>query len=255
MQELIKVTTTPEGEFVIDSRIVAEELGVEHRSLLQTIKKYESEIELNFQRVAFEMTPFETAGGVQKQTVAHLTEDQALFIGSLSRNSETVVRFKANLVKAFQAARKTLASPKELSRKDLALLIVEAEEEKEKLLLENAKLAPKAEYADKVLQSVDVITTTTIAKELGMSATKLNRVLCDKKVQYKIDGHYVLYAKYQDKGYTKIKTHQYFGTKDGQAHTSHSLVWTEYGRAFIHMLINNRLSFHLQPDVKYQLTP
>ena len=43
-------------------------------------------------------------GNVNKTRYALLTDDQALFIGNLSRNTEAVVRFKAALLKAFSAA-------------------------------------------------------------------------------------------------------------------------------------------------------
>lgn len=124
---------------------------------------------------------------------------------------------------------------RELSRKDLALMVLQAEEEKERLLLENAELKPKAEYTDKVLTSADSFTTTTIAKEIGMSAIELNKELVKKGIQFSIDNHYVLYQKYANKGYTATRTHQYTDN-NGKSHTRHNLVWTEAGRMFIHSL-------------------
>ena len=44
-------------------------------------------------------------------------------------------------------------------------------------------------------------TTTEIAKELGMSsAVALNRLLCERRVQFKQNGTYVLYAEYAEHG-------------------------------------------------------
>lgn len=63
----------------------------------------------------------------------------------------------------------------------------------------------------------------------------LNRKLHQKGVQYKQSGQWVLYAKYQDKGYTKTITRTYTGTT-GATHTSQLTVWTESGRQFIHSL-------------------
>lgn len=49
-------------------------------------------------------------------------------------------------------------------------------------------------------------TTTEIAKELGMrSAVALNRLLCERRVQFKQNGTYVLYAEYAEHGYVHIK--------------------------------------------------
>ncbi len=97
--------------------------------------------------------------------------------------------------------------------------------------------APKVEYHDKVLASTSTYDTTQIAKELGMSAITLNKKLQDLKVQYKLSGQWVLYAKYQSKGYTDTRTHQYTDSQ-GTSRTSMLTVWTEQGRKFIHSLIN-----------------
>ena len=65
-------------------------------------------------------------------------------------------------------------------------------------------LTPKAEYTDKVLQSETTMTATEVAKSLGLSAARLNEMLCDRGIQYKHRKHYVLSAKYQNKGYAKL---------------------------------------------------
>ncbi|MBN1183866.1 MAG: phage antirepressor KilAC domain-containing protein [Bacteroidales bacterium] len=67
--------------------------------------------------------------------------------------------------------------------------------------------APKVEYYDEVLQAENTHTTTTIAKELGMSANALNQFLNKKKIIFYQDKHWVLYSKYQGLGYTKTRTH------------------------------------------------
>jgi phage antirepressor YoqD-like protein len=98
-------------------------------------------------------------------------------------------------------------------------------------------LLPKAAYADEVLQSTSEWTVTTIAKELGMSAANLNMFLYSLRVQFKnTDGVWVLYAKHQDKGYTKTRTHPYAYEANGEIKTDILTVWTEKGREFIHSL-------------------
>lgn len=99
---------------------------------------------------------------------------------------------------------------------------------------------PKVEYCDKVLKSTSTYTTTQIAKELGMSGTKLNRKLHEMEVQYKQSGTWLLYQKYQDKGYTKTRTHDYIS--NGEQKTSMQTVWTEKGRFYIHSLFGSDLS-------------
>lgn len=96
--------------------------------------------------------------------------------------------------------------------------------------------APKVEYADNVLNSTDTYTITQIAKEIGMSAQRLNKILHDKGVQFKQAGQWFLYSKYDDKGFMKSKTYVY-NKKDGRIGTMLVSVWTEAGRHFIHSLL------------------
>lgn len=90
---------------VIDSRLVAKALGIQHKSFMETIHKYQSEIE------AFSSLPFQTEVkkrkvGATREKFCYLSEDQAIFIGTLSRNTQKVVAFKAHLVKSFAIARR-----------------------------------------------------------------------------------------------------------------------------------------------------
>ena len=96
--------------------------------------------------------------------------------------------------------------------------------------------APLVEYANNVLNSESTYTTTQIAKELGMSAQLLNRLLHAYGVQFKQSGQWQLYKQYEDKGYTKTRTHTYT-KKDGRAQSLLTTVWTEAGRMFLHSTI------------------
>jgi len=100
--------------------------------------------------------------------------------------------------------------------------------------------APKVEYHDKVLQSNSTFNTTTIAKELGTSAKTLNKMLNNLRIMYKNEGSWVLYSKYQDKGFTKTRTAVFFDS-EGKERSTISTVWTEKGREFIHKVFNKQL--------------
>ena len=94
------------GELYADSRDIAAALDIEHAALIATIDKHKHFIESEFEtRVLFQKGPFRTPGGIQQIRYALLTEGQSLYVGTLSRNTPTVMRFKAVLVKAFLAAR------------------------------------------------------------------------------------------------------------------------------------------------------
>ena len=69
----------------------------------------------------------------------------------------------------------------------------------------SARLA--AEKKNAILMHVNkTYTMTEIAKELGLkSAIELNKLLAEKKIQYKVNETWVMYSQYSDLGYEEIK--------------------------------------------------
>lgn len=65
----------------------------------------------------------------------------------------------------------------------------------------------EAERKNAILMHVNkTYTMTEIAKELGMkSAIQLNKLLAEKKIQYQVNGTWVMYSQYSDLGYEEIK--------------------------------------------------
>lgn len=104
-----------------------------------------------------------------------------------------------------------------------------------------AKLQPRADYADHVLDSISCFTVTQIGKELGMTGHDLNVLLCQMGIQYAQSGQYLLYADYARQGLAKNRTFSR-EANDGTLHTRTYLVWTERGRDFIHRLLDKRLA-------------
>ena len=120
-------------------------------------------------------------------------------------------------LKEERAARQRLAEQNEIHKQQLQIA------------------APKVQYYNEVLMSSSTYTANQVAKELGMSAITLNRKLRERGVQYLQNGQWLLYSKYQGKGYTKTHTHPYVRS-DGSMGTAMQTVWTEAGRLFIHSL-------------------
>lgn len=101
------------------------------------------------------------------------------------------------------------------------------------------KLEPKASYYDLVLQCKDLIATTIIAKDYGMSASGFNKMLKDFGIQYKQGDTWVLYSKYQGYGYLQTKTHNY-ADADGVQHAKQHSYWTQKGRLFLYEKLKNK---------------
>lgn len=119
------------NEPMTTSLAIAEGTGVQHKNVLELVRKFTAEL-LEFGGVAFETRPFELddadndlsafetrKGGVsafqtrkpvggRPSEVVFLNEPQATLLLTFMRNSEVVVRFKVELVKAFFALRDQL---------------------------------------------------------------------------------------------------------------------------------------------------
>lgn len=102
-----------------------------------------------------------------------------------------------------------------------------------------AELKPKADYYDQILRSKKLIAIGAIAKDYGMSAQAMNKLLHDLKVQYKQGGQWLLYQNHATKGYTSSETHRYVKS-DGNEDFSLLTKWTQKGRIFLYELLKSK---------------
>ena len=138
---------------------------------------------------------------------------------------------------------KTLTDPDFLIR-----LATELKEEKVKRTLAEQKvieaeqtiktLQPKADYYDLIINNPSLVTTTQIAKDYGMAAKSFNALLHKLKVQYKKSEQWLLYCKYQDKGYVSSETLS-IKRKDNTTYNKMLTKWTQSGRLFLYNLLKD----------------
>lgn len=95
-----------------------------------------------------------------------------------------------------------------------------------------AKLAPAAEYAQNFLLASGGRLVSSIAKDYGMSAKRLNRLLHALGIQYCQGGQWILYQKYTGKGYTETRVNL-IPHNDGLTHQHPETLWTAKGCAFL----------------------
>ncbi len=97
----------------------------------------------------------------------------------------------------------------------------------------------EAERRNAILTHVNkTYTMTEIAKELNMkSATQLNRLLAEKKIQYQVNGTWVMYSKYSNLGYEEIKQE----VLDSGKVIYHRRI-TQMGREFILQLLTDKVA-------------
>lgn len=105
---------------VTTTLVIAAGTNSEHRAVLQLVRNHLPRFE-EFGRVAFEMRPFETAGGVQRREIAVLNEYQASLLLTFMRNNEIVVDFKVQLIKAFRQMREAIQGEEPSGARELAL--------------------------------------------------------------------------------------------------------------------------------------
>ena len=84
-------------------------------------------------------------------------------------------------------------------------------------------------FVDYIMSTPSCVCITQIAKEYGLSAVKLNKFLHEKKIQYCVNGQWLLYADYQDKGYMK-SIHVRLDNNTSRVHSQ----WTQKGRLFLY---------------------
>lgn len=172
----------------------------------------------------------------------YIINESGLYSLILSSKLESAKRFKRWVTsEVLPAIRKTggYQLPEISYPQSLRLLADEIEKNK-KLELENNiqaqqinEMKPKADYCDKILSSKSLMTITQIAKDYGMSGKAMNKILHDLNIQYKQSGQWLLYSRYQSKGYTSSETID-IKQDDGKVLVRLSTKWTQKGRLYLY---------------------
>lgn len=227
---------------------IAEIAEKRHADVLTSIKKMEPTW-LKIGERNFSLAEYEDKQG-KKRPMYILDRKETLFV--ISKYNDEV---RGKIILRWEELEKQNRKPApaiDFTNPDNILKIVEnwkvdrerAERAEEIAKLQQAELekaAPKVEYCEHVLLSKSTYNTSQIAKELDLSAKKLNDFLKQKRVQFKQNNTWLLYTKYTGKGYTETVTYSY-ESSTGDHRTSMRTVWTEKGRKFIHELFNENLS-------------
>lgn len=141
------------------------------------------------------------------------------------------------MARALTIAQATLAKREER----LKQLEAETEQQQATIELQDKEIkeaAPKVNYYNNHLQSVNTLTSTQIAKQIGMDAEKLHKKLKETNVIYRQSGQWLLHSPYSTWGLHSTRT-QTYTRSDGSIGTNVYTVWTERGRRFIIALYEN----------------
>ena len=245
------ITNKGEKVNVIDSREVAEMLGKEHSYVLEMIQGRKGKLGIipvltnaNLAVVNYFIeSSYKDAKGEERK--CYLVTKMGCELLGNKQQGEKGILFTAKYVEKFNQMEeelKKLYTPSYMIEDPIkrAEKWIEEEKERQQLREENNLLKPKGEYHDKVLNPTDeengftkLLTTTEVAKDLGMNAKQLNNILHEKRIIYKQGKTWVLYSKYNY--LISEKYCDYFINEFGNL-----LKWTEKGRKFIIELLNKQ---------------
>jgi prophage antirepressor-like protein len=227
----IRVMRNEQGDLLFCGRDVAKALGY---------KKPENAIAAHVDAEDKTYTLIQGSGSNYKSKTIFINES-GLYSLILRAEVDTAKRFaKWVTSEVLPSIRRTggymLNRPDESNEQIMAKALLVAQDTIRRANKQIDFLTPKAEYAEEVLLSETCLTTRQIAKELGMTAQALNRLLEAHRIQFNQSGQWMLYREYADKGLAQNRTFPYRDSK-GRAKTQTHMVWTERGRLFIHTMV------------------
>lgn len=227
MNNLINVTLNENQEPVVSGRQLHQVLGVKtaYKDWFPRMTEYGFTENEDFSSFLSKST-----GGRPKQDHV-LKLDMAKEIAMIQRTDKgkEVRQYFIQVEKDFNSPEKIMARALKIADRK----IISLGHKNETLQLELEEARKQTDYLDLILQTKDMLTTTQIAQDYGMSANKFNQILKQVGIQRKVNGQWILYTKYQGKGYIASRTFDYVG-KDNKVHSKITTVWTQLGRRFIY---------------------
>lgn len=228
-----------EGKQVIDSRDVAKMVGKKHAHLMRDINRYIGVLSTNpnLDSLKFFIKSCYKDGKNEERPCYLLTKQGCEMVANKLTGDKGIL-FTAQYVSLFnqyeQEHQKIQAPQFEVPQTLGEALQLAADQQK---LIE--KNQPKVDYYDEQMRNPGLMTMTEIAKDFGMSAVTLNKILAEKKVQFRQGKHWVIAQKYAGKGYAAYEPYAYKKqTSKGMEKGVHNnLKWTQKGRKFIYDLL------------------
>lgn len=176
-------------------------------------------------------------GGKQKMTIINESGLYSLILKSKLPSAKKFKRWVTSEVLPQIRKHGMYATDELLNNPDLLIEVATKlkEERTLRLIAEQRvnELQPKADYYDRILNNKGLVTVSTIAKNYGMSAVSFNKLLHELGIQFNQSGTWLLYSKFQDKGYTHIEPFDY-EDKNGNRQVKTRMKWTQKGHNFLY---------------------
>lgn len=173
-------------------------------------------------------------GGKQQMTIINESGLYSLILKSKLPSAKKFKRWVTSEVLPQIRKHGMYATDELLDNPDLLIEVATKlkEERTQRLIAEQkvAEMQPKVNYHDIILANKSVTPISFIAKNYGMSAMQMNKMLHDFGIQYRQGKAWLLYAKYQNEGYTHIEMVPVQGTDNLKP----IMKWTQKGHLFIY---------------------
>ncbi|MNW46721.1 Phage antirepressor protein KilAC domain protein [compost metagenome] len=232
MNQLIPTHSNESGNILVSGRDLHEflEIGTQYTKWFDRMIEYGFQENVDFILVSQKRPTNNPKNPIAEFTDHHIKVEMGKEIAMLQRTEKgkQARLYFLDLERKWNSPEMVIKRAHEFLEKKVA----ELKTENLVLIQQNNELQPKATYYDMVLQNKSLLSVSKIAKDYGMSAVTLNRKLNELGVQYKQGDIWLLYAKYQDKGYTQTSTHVIDADK-----SKVSTKWTQIGRLFIYDLL------------------
>lgn len=220
------------GKVVVSSRDIARVFEKRHSDVMRDIRNIVL-VEDDFNQRNF--APVEYQDGKGEMRPEYLLARDGFTLLVMGYTGERAMEFKKAYIAAFNEMECRLAPQ---NYKEALLALVAKEEEREALEAQNELLQITADKYEGQTNTVGLYKTGEIAKELGISAKRLNDFLHNCRVQYKPNGSNT-WQLYTDYARDHIAVTQLVELDN--AYELPMLLWTPKGRDFIFDLAEREL--------------
>jgi len=220
------------GKVVVSSRDIAQHFEKEHKNTLADIRRILA-VDDEFNRLNFQ--PVEYLDGKGEMRPEYLLTRDGFTILVMGYTGDKAMAFKKAYIAAFNEMERRL-TPR--NYKAALRALIAKEEEREALEAQNQVLKITADKYEGQTNTVGLYKTGEIAKELGISAKRLNDFLHQSRVQYKPSGSDT-WQLYTDYARDHIAATQIVRLDNG--FEKPMLLWTPKGRDFIYDLCEREM--------------
>ena len=230
MNGLLKIEVNDNQEQTVSGRDLHMFLGVE----TPYMKWFERMLQYGFGEKRDFWTKMSESTGGRPSTDHFMKIDMAKELCMLARNEKgkQARQYFLEVEREWNSPEKVMARALNIANNTINNLKLENSMQKQMI----AEFKPVKEYVDTILSSTDTVTVTQIAADYGLSARALNKILWEEHLIHNVNGQWILYKRWMNKGFTKSETIN-VPRADGSSKVVMNTKWTQKGRLKIHEIL------------------